>query len=343
MNPLNERSADIFKKIVEAFLQSGNPVGSKSISSVIGHSLSPASIRNIMADLEHRGLLYSPHTSAGRLPTEQGLRIFIDGLLEVGALNSEEQKQINAQCAASDRPFAQVLEEATQTLSGLSQCAGMVLAPKIKAPIKHIEFVKLNEQTGLVILVFENGQVENRTIALPKGLMPSSLIQASNFINAKLEGRTLEEVQSEINGELKKAKAELDELTKSVIKAGLATWSGEQGSQPSLIVKGRSNLIDEKQGLENIERIRQLFDDLESKEEMVRLLDLTQKGDGVQIFIGAENRLFSLSGSSVVVAPYSNDAGQIVGALGVIGPTRINYARIIPIVDYTAKAISKLL
>lgn len=346
---LNNRSADIFKQIVETYLKTGSPVGSRSVSSLQDISLSSASIRNTMADLERSGLLYSPHTSAGRMPTELGLRMFIDGLLEVGSLNKEEQAQIKAQCRAQDKSMEDVLTEATTLLSGLSHCASVVLAPKTNSSLKHIEFISLRPDQALVIMVMDDDSVENRTIPLPLGTPPSALTQAGNYLNARfrqntgLEGHTLDAVKDAVLKELKSQRAELDTLTKQVVKAGLATWSSGQKDGGTLIVRGRSNLLDDNSTLENLERIRQLFDDLESKEGMVRLLELTKEGDGVKIFIGAENRLFSLSGSSVVVSPYADDTGRIVGAVGVIGPTRLNYARVIPMVDFTAKVIGNIL
>lgn len=340
---LNSRSKDIFRKIVETYIGGGAPVGSRTLSKINGIDLSPASIRNTMSDLEEIGLLSSPHTSAGRIPTELGLRLFVDGLLEVGRLSSQEQNQIEAQCLAKDKAVEDALSEATSLLSGLSQCAGMVMVPKLNAPLKHIEFIYLNPGRGLVVLVTEDGSVENRSISLPTGLPPSALQQASNYINSHLGGGTLEQIKGQIEKDLKGQKAQLDELTKIVVKKGLATWSGKRGEEQSLIVRGRSNLLEDESGLENLERIRQLFDDLEKKESLIRLLQHAKDGEGVKIFIGAENNLFSLSGSSVIVSPYMNETGDVVGAIGVIGPTRLNYARIIPMVDYTARIISKIL
>jgi heat-inducible transcriptional repressor len=346
---LNSRSTDVFKQIVETYLKTGSPVGSRAVSSLQDMALSSASIRNTMVDLEGLGLLYSPHTSAGRMPTEMGLRLFIDGLLEVGSLNTEEQEKIKSQCRTQERSMEDMLTEATTMLSGLSKCASLVLAPKTNSSLKQIEFIGISPEQALVIMVMENGAVENRTISLPAGTPPSTLTKAANYLNAQfgrnrgLEGHTLDAVKDAILNELKNQRAELDTLTKQVVKAGLATWSAGQEDGGTLIVRGRSNLLDDSQTLENMERIRQLFDDLESKEGMIKLLELTKDGAGVKIFIGAENRLFSLSGSSVVISPYADDTGRIVGAIGVIGPTRLNYARVIPMVDFTAKVIGKIL
>lgn len=343
INELNSRSADIFRQIVETFLKTGDPVGSAKLSGSVGITLSSASIRNTMADLERSGLLYSPHTSAGRMPTEAGLRLFVDGLLEFGTLSKSERGEISARCKAEGRQIEDVLAEAAKALSGLSNCAGMVLVPRFDAPLKHIEFVQLRPGHGLVILVTADGHVENRAITLPLGLPPSALAQASNYLNAHLDEGTLEDVSAAIKKELKSRRAQLDELTKGVVKAGLATLSTDADNNATLIVRGRANLLEDASALENLERIRQLFDELETKEGLQRLLEATRQAEGVRIFIGAENKLFSLSGSSVVVAPYANEAGKVIGAIGVIGPTRINYARIIPMVDYTARMIGTIL
>jgi heat-inducible transcriptional repressor len=339
---LDERSRDIFREIVEAFMDTGTPVGSRTLSRRSQLALSPASIRNVMADLEAAGLLYAPHTSAGRLPTERGLRMFVDGLLEVGDLTEEERASIEVRCAQSEHNLQEMLECASETLSGLSHCAGVVLAPTIEAPLKHIEFVNLDAGRVIVVIVFESGQVENRVLEIPAGMPPSVLIEASNFLNERLRGRTFQEARSFIESELEARRAELDELTSRVVEAGLATWGGE-GDGSTLIVRGRANLLDDVQAMGDLERVRQLFDDLESTREFASLLQLAQEAEGVRIFIGSENRLFSLSGSSLIVAPFSNAHQRIVGAIGVIGPTHLNYARIVPMVDYTAQVIGRLL
>ena len=341
---LSERSRDIFRQIVEAYVETGEPVGSRTLSRRLPAALSPATIRNVMADLEESGLLYAPHTSAGRLPTEAGMRMFVSGLLEVGALPSAERDSIDEQCRAAGKSIEQVLEQATSTLSGLSRCAGMVLAPKAQRALKHIEFVPLSPGKALVVLVGGDGLVENRVLDLPRDVPPSALVEAGNFLNTRLAGRTLEEVHELIATELESQRGQLDALTKKVVEAGLATWAGAgAGRDGHLIVRGQSHLLEDITGLDDLERIRSLFEALETKETMLRLLDLTNSADGVQIFIGAENELFSLSGCSLVVAPYHNAEEQIVGAIGVIGPTRINYARIIPLVDYTAKVVGRII
>jgi heat-inducible transcriptional repressor len=342
IDQLNERSREIFRLIVDNYVSTGEPIGSRTISRRLGMNLSPASIRNVMADLEELGLLFAPHTSAGRLPTEAGLRLFVDGLLEVGDLSSEERESINGRCAASGRGFEEVLTEATSMLSGLSRCAGMVVAPKTDAPLKHIEFVNLSPDRALVVIVTGDGMVENRVIELPPGIPHSALVDAGNYLNARLAGRTLAEARVEILAELEADSAALDELSSRVVEAGLATWSGGE-TDAMLIVRGQANLLEDVSAVEDLERIRAMMGTLETKRELIRLLDLAEGGEGVQIFIGAENKLFGMTGCSVIVAPFTNRREQIVGAVGVIGPTRLNYARIIPMVDYTSKVIGRLI
>ncbi len=339
---LSERSREVFRQIVEAYVETGEPVGSRTLSRRLSVALSPATIRNVMSDLEEAGLLYAPHTSAGRLPTEAGMRLFVNGLLEVGKLSEAERAQINQRCHSVGKSVEQALEEAVVMLSGLSRCAGLVLAPKTHRALKHIEFVHLGPGRALVVMVTAEGVVENRVVELPAGLPPASLIEASNYLNARVTGRTLDEARERILTELEGHRSQLDQLTSKVVEAGVATWAGgDQGG--ALIVRGQSHLLDDVTALGDLERIRALFDALETKEQLVRLLDLTNKAEGVQIFIGSDNELFSLSGCSMIVAPYYDSSEQIVGALGVVGPTRINYARIIPLVDYTAKVLGRLL
>ncbi|PPC87677.1 MAG: heat-inducible transcriptional repressor HrcA [Hyphomicrobium sp.] len=344
LQQLNERSRTILRRIVESYLTTGEPVGSRNLSRALPIALSPASIRNVMSDLEHLGLIISPHTSAGRMPTQLGLRMFVDGLLEVGDITQEERRQIETQIAYQrEKSVDQLLTEAGEMMSGLSHCAGVVLAEKQVARLKHIEFVPLEPGKGLVVLVDEDQNVENRIIALPAGLPPSALHEASNYLNTHIRGLTISEARSAIEKSLKQAKAELDTLTQKVIKAGLAEWSGSSDERKSLIVRGQGNLLKDVTAAEDLERIRQLFDDFESQRDIVQLLGASELADGVRIFIGSENKLFSMSGSSLVVAPFRDETRRIVGVLGVIGPTRLNYARIIPMVDYTAKLISRLI
>lgn len=342
ISELSERSREIFRNIVEAYVESGEPIGSRTLSRRLGQTLSPATIRNVMADLEEAGLLYAPHTSAGRLPTEAGLRLFVHGLLEVGRLSEDERATIEGQCAMAGKSVPEALELATQALSGLSRCAGLVLAPKTEAWLKHLEFVNVGPGRALVVMVTDNGIVENRIIDLPTGVPPSALIEAGNYMNARLSGRTLAEARALIQQELDQQRAAVDELTTRVVEAGLATWAGG-AKDGMLIVRGRANLLDDVTAIEDLERIRALFQILETKDTLLRLLDATQQGEGVQIYIGADNGLFGLAGCSMVLAPYVNSREQIVGAIGVIGPTRINYARIVPMVDFTAKLIGRLI
>jgi heat-inducible transcriptional repressor len=342
ISELNERSREIFRRIVDGYVATGEPMGSRTLSRLLAQNLSPATIRNVMADLEEAGLLYSPHTSAGRLPTEAGMRMFVNGLLEIGGIGEDERRSIESLCVARGKSLAQALEEATTALSGLSHCAGLVVVPKQDRPLKHFEFVNLGPGRALVVLITEDGLVENRVIEVPIGLPPSAMITASNYLNGRLVGRTMEEAKTEIEVEIQSNKAQLDELTSRLVEAGLASWAGgDPGS--ALIVKGQANLLEDVTALDDLERLRTLFEMLETKETMLRLLDASRRGEGVQIFIGAQSHLFGVAGCSVIIAPYQNSREQIVGAIGVIGPTRINYARIIPMVDYTAKMIGRLL
>jgi heat-inducible transcriptional repressor len=340
---LNERSREIFRQIVESYLTTGEPVGSRNLSRLITTQLSPASVRNVMSDLEQLGLIYAPHTSAGRLPTELGLRFFVDALMQVGDLNESERRQIEAQVAGAGKSVETVLSEASGLLSGLTRAAGVVLTAKSNVRLKHIEFVRLEPERALVVLVGEDGQVENRVVNLPVGLPTSALTEAANFLNARVRGKTLAEARVELEQALAAGQAELDQLTQRVVAAGLASWSGGDNADRQLIVRGHAHLLDDLKALEDLERVRLLLDDLETRRDVVDLLGRAERAEGVRIFIGSENKLFSLSGSSTIIAPYHDRAGSIVGVIGVIGPTRLNYARVIPMVDYTAKVVGKLL
>ncbi len=348
MNVLNDRSREIFRQIVDAYIMTGEPVGSRTLSKKIEMPLSSASVRNVMADLEDSGLIYSPFTSAGRIPTEIGLRLFVDGMLEVGNLTRKERNDIEIQCKNNSHRVEDVLVKATSMLSGLSQCASIVMAPKRDKPLKHIEFVQIAPGRALVVMVSEGDDVENRLIDIPAGITTSALIQAANYINSKLLGHSFEQARIQIEQEINIQKAELDKLTQTIVEQGLAVWSGiERGSsilpKESLIVRGHANLLGDLEAKEDLERIRLLFSDLEQKKDLIELLGLAKNAEGVRIFIGSENNLFSLSGSSVIAAPYMDEKNNLLGVIGVIGPTRLNYARIIPMVDYTAKIIGKIL
>jgi heat-inducible transcriptional repressor len=342
LSDLNDRSREIFRLIVDAYVETGAPIGSRTLSDRLTQNLSAASIRSVMAELEATGLLYSPHTSAGRLPTEAGLRLFVDGLLEVGNLSEAEREDIKARCVAGGGNFEETLGQATDMLAGLSQYTGLVVAPKTTAPLRHAEFLSLAPGRALVILVTADGTVENRVIETPPDLPLSALTQASNYLSTRLYGRTLEDARAEILAEVEARRAELDDLTSRVVEAGLATWS-EAGGRATLIVRGQSRLLEEVNADEDLERIRDLFDTLETRNELLQVLELAEGGEGVRIYIGSENHLFNMAGCSLIVAPYSDGRDNIVGAIGVIGPNRLNYARIIPMVDYTAKVVGRLL
>lgn len=339
---LDARARDIFRRVVETYLETGEPVGSRTLSKG-GVQLSPASIRNTMQDLTQLGLLAAPHTSAGRLPTHAGLRMFVDGLLELGDITQDERREIEARLAGRSRGLEEALDEATALLSGLAGGAGVVVTPSRDHGVKHVEFVALGADQTLVVMVFDDGSVENRLMKRPAGLTPSALQDASNFLNAMLRGRTLGETKAEMALQLDRARHELDATTARLVEEGLAAWSGGEGPERSLIVRGRANLLDDRAAVEDLERVRMLFDDLEQKEQLIGLLDDVREAQGVRIFIGAETRLFSLSGSSVIAAPYMTERRKVLGAIGVIGPTRLNYARVIPLVDYTARILGRLI
>jgi heat-inducible transcriptional repressor len=341
---LDSRASAVLREIVEQYVETGEPVGSRTLSRRQPMALSPATIRNVMADLTEAGLLFAPHTSAGRLPTDHGLRLFVDGLLHFGELGEHEREAINARIGATGRSLEDTLAEASSLLSGLSSAAGMVLAPKTDGAVRHIEFVPLGTGRALVVLVNADGQVENRVIDIPLGLPPSALQQAGNFLNARLSGRSLSELRRIVAEEMALDRTELDALAAGVVAAGLATWSGDNGSRGgSLILRGQAQLLSDVTEIERLSAIRALFERLETQETMLRLLELAEKSEGVSIFIGAESGLFGSSGVAMVVAPARNESGRIVGAIGVIGPTRINYGRIIPVVDYTARVVGRLL
>jgi heat-inducible transcriptional repressor len=342
LTDLDERARDIFRRIVEGYLETGEPVGSRTISRG-GIQLSPASIRNTMQDLAQLGLLDSPHTSAGRMPTHAGLRLFVDGLLEVGDVGEEERRAIEARLHAHGRSLDDALNEASSILSGLAGGAGVVVSPARDAGVKHVEFVALGTDQALAVMVFDDGAVENRLMKLAPGITPSALQEASNFLAARLRGRTLGETKAEMRAELDRARSELDSAAARLVEDGLAAWSGGEESERSLIVRGRANLLNDPAAAADLERVRRLFDDLEQKEQLIGLLDNVRDAEGVRIFIGAETRLFSLSGSAVIAAPYMSGRQKVLGAIGVIGPARLNYARIIPLVDYTARVLGRMM
>jgi heat-inducible transcriptional repressor len=341
---LGDRSREIFRRIVDSYLASGDPVGSRQLSRLLPMTLSPASVRNVMQDLEELGLVYAPHISAGRLPTELGLRFFVDSLLQIGDVDEGERARIEAQveAASKDHDLEGVLTQATSLLSGLTRVAGVVVAGKADIRLKQIEFVRLEPERVLAVLVAEDGSVENRVLPAPRDLPASALIEAANYLNARIRGRTLTEARAEVEASRRAAQVELDVLTARLVEAGLASWGGAGVGARQLIVRGQAHLLEDLTAMEDLERIRLLFADLETKTEVIDLLERAEDGEGVRIFIGSENKLFSLSGSSMIAAPLRDANRRIVGALGVIGPTRLDYARIVPMVDFTAKVVARV-
>ncbi|GAA4005428.1 heat-inducible transcriptional repressor HrcA [Sphingomonas humi] len=335
---LTTRMRDIFGLVVEAYLERGQPIGSKSLSGTV--NLSPASIRSVLAELEERGLLTHPHTSAGRLPTETGLRLFVDGIMQAHLPSAEERAAIEGQ--VRNRPIEEALANATAALSGLSACAGVVVAPKIERRLRQLAFVPLGHGQALAVVVGEDGSVENRMVALPPGLTASALSEIAAFVTARLAGLTLGEAEARLRTEIRERREMLDAAAAELVATGLAEWREDGPSRPILIVRGQANLLDEAAALD-LERVRMLLDELEDRQEIVRLLESAREGEGCRIFIGSENRMFALSGSSVIAAPYRGAEGRVVGVVGVIGPTRLNYARIVPMVDYTAQALTRLM
>lgn len=338
---LTTRARDVFRMVVDAYLETGQPVGSRTLSKLAALNLSPASIRNVMQDLEELGLLASPHTSAGRLPTEQGLRLFVDGMMQVAEPSAEDRAQIEASLSESG-PIESALAQATAALSGLSACAGLVLVPKHERVLRQVAFVPMGGTQALVVLVAGDGTVENRVIDLPAGVSPSALVEAGNYISAMLSGLTLAEAQTRVRRELEAERIAIDRAAADLVSRGLAIWSVDGADRPVLIVRGQANLLDES-AVGDLDRVRQLLDELETKQDIAQLLDSAREGSATRIFIGSENKLFSLSGSSVIAAPYHGSNGRVVGVVGVIGPTRLNYARIVPMVDFTAQSLSRLI
>ncbi|MEZ5997451.1 MAG: heat-inducible transcriptional repressor HrcA [Hyphomonas sp.] len=343
MQRLDQRSRDIFREIVEGYLTTGEPVGSRTLSKS-GIALSPASIRNVMADLTELGLIDAPHVSAGRAPTHMGLRLFVDGFLEIGEPARGDRDAIDDRLKSAGTDLGNVLAEASDILSGLTGGAGLVSSPKRDASVRHVEFVPLASRDALCILLTEDGDVENRIIRLPEGLPSTVLIEAGNYLSTRMKGRTLSEAAQDVREELRTRRAQLDATAASLVEQGLAQWSGDApGQGRSLIVRGRANLLEDAKAAEDLDRVRQLFNELEHQQNVLDILDTTREAGGVRLFIGSENQLFPLSGSSVIVAPYMGGGKQVIGALGVIGPTRLNYARVIPMVDYTAKVVGEIL
>ncbi|MCG7520420.1 heat-inducible transcriptional repressor HrcA [Ruegeria sp. Ofav3-42] len=343
LDEMNDRSREVFRLIVESYLDSGEPVGSRTLTRTLSEKVSAATVRNVMQDLEFLGLLDSPHVSAGRIPTQQGLRMFVDGLLEVGDLGADDRQKLDETLGSNAGDVGGMLDRVGSALSHVTHGASLVLTPKHESEIKHIEFVSLAHDRALVVLVFADGHVENRLFTPPPGQTPSSMREAANFLNSLIEGRTLSEVRRQMQTQITARRQEIDVLAREMVESGMAAWDGDGTDSARLIVRGRANLLGEPGAAEELERIRTLFDDLERKQDIAEFLELTEEGEGVRIFIGSENKLFSLSGSSLVVSPYMNADRKIIGAVGVIGPTRLNYGRIVPIVDYTAQLVGKLI
>ncbi|MEA3028697.1 MAG: heat-inducible transcriptional repressor [Sphingomonadales bacterium] len=338
---MSDRARDVFRMVVEAYLESGHPVGSRTISRTSSLNLSPASIRNVMQDLEESGLLAAPHTSAGRIPTESGLRLFVDGIMQVAEPRAEDRAAIQAYLDRGG-PIEEAIANATAALSGLSACAGIVLVPKEEPVLRQLAFVPLSPRQAVAVVVGSDGSVENRVIDLPPGVTIATLAEAGNYVSARLSGLTLSDALARLGTEIRDGRAALDRAARTLIEAGLALWSEDGSRRPVMIVRGQANLIDEHVAAD-LDRVRLLLDELEGKEEIARLLDRARAGAAMKIFIGSENELFALSGSSVIAAPYRGQDGKVVGVVGVIGPTRLNYARVVPMVDFTAKALSRLL
>src|SRR5947208_7319398 len=336
---LTDRMREIFGRVVEAYLERGLPIGSKALTGSIG--LSPASNRGVMQELEERGLLTHPHTSAGRIPTDSGLRLFVDGIMQAAAPDPRERREIERQIVR-DQPIEDALAAASAALSGLSQAAGVVLAPKNELRVKQLSFVPLGDTRALAVLVGADGSVENRIVSLESGTSPSALMEVSNFVNARLAGLTLAEAEGRLRTEIRERKEAIDAAAAELVASGLAAWSQDHARRPVLIVRGQANLIDAN-AAEDLERVRRLLDELEDRQEIARLLEGAREAPGCRIFIGSENRMFALSGSSVIAAPYHGSQGEVVGVVGVIGPTRLNYARVVPMVDFTAKALTRLM
>ena len=342
IHEMTDRAREVFRIVVESYLDTGQPVGSRTLSKISGLNLSPASIRNVMQDLEEFGLLAAPHTSAGRMPTESGLRLFVDGMMQSHEPSPEERAAIEGGARAGDGPVEAAIANTTAVLSGLSACAGLVLVPKREPRLRQVGFVPLSQDKALAVLVGEDGSVENRVVDLPPGLPAFALEQAANYLSATLAGRTLSEARAALAQQIARERAALDVAARDLVERGLAVWSEDGDSRPVLIVRGQARLLDTG-AADDLDRVRQLLDELEDKEEIARLLDSAREGDAARIFIGSENKLFALSGSSVIAKPVRALDGRVVGVVGVIGPTRLNYARVVPMVDLTAATLSRLL
>jgi heat-inducible transcriptional repressor len=334
---LSERAQLLLKTLVERYITEGQPVGSRALSKYSGLDLSPASIRNVMADLEEMGFIASPHTSAGRVPTARGYRFFVDTLLTIKPLDMIQINQLEGQLHSENTQ--KLVTSASHILSDLTRFAGVVMTPRRSSGFRHIEFIRLSEKRVLLILVTPEGDVQNRVIVTERSYSPSELIEAGNLLNQNYAGLTFEEVKKRIHEELKKLREDMTELMAAALEAGsqAVTESAEE-----VVISGESNLLGVHDLSSNMASLRRLFDLFERKTGLLQLLDISSRAQGVQIFIGGESGLVPLDECSVVTAPYEVD-GQVVGTVGVIGPTRMAYERVIPIVDITAKLLSSAL
>lgn len=335
---LDDRSRTLLKALVEHYIASGQPVGSRALSRYSGLDLSPATIRNVMADLEDAGFVTSPHTSAGRVPTARGYRFFVDSLLTVRPLEALQLGRMEGALAAGQPQ--QLIASASQLLSGLTHFAGIVMAPRRAAPrIRQIEFLNLSEKRILLIIVTADGEVQNRILLTERPYTPSELVNAANYLNQNFAGLDFDQIRSRLQAELQQLRNDISPLMQAALEAGNEALSDDSSRY---VISGEKNLLDVEELSSNMQRLRQLFDLFEEKSGLVRLLDLSHRADGVQIFIGGESGIAPLDECSVVTAPYEVN-GQVVGSVGVIGPTRMAYERVIPIVDITARLLSSAL
>jgi len=339
---LSDRSKQIFKSVVETYLETGSPSGSETILKKGGVNLSSSSIRLILANLQKEGLLFAQHTSAGRLPTDKGIRFFVDGLLEFGRLTQDERDNIKQQCLAKGTSFQEVLDEASKVISGLSSHTCIVVAPKNQNSIKHIEFIRLNSSQVMSIIASANGQIENRIIDDGGVYTDNILREISNYLNAKYLNKSIGEIKRNIQLEINNSKGRLEVLSQNLVQKGILEIA-PNSENPYIFLHGQSNLLEDEIISKDLDQIRKLFDEIENKTNFLEILENTNSAKGVQIFIGSQNFLFKHSGLSMIMAPYKDKDQKIIGAIGVMGPTRLNYAKIVPLVDYTSKIIGKVL
>jgi heat-inducible transcriptional repressor len=339
---LTDRTKQIFKTVVETYLETGSPSGSETVLKKAGLDISSASVRSILSNLQKEGLLFSPHTSAGRVPTEKGMRFFVDGLLEFGRISKSEKENIEQLSSSKNKSYQEVLDEASRSISGLSNYAGIVIAPKYQKNLKHLEFIRLNNTQIMSILAYENGEIENRIIEDSGKFTNSQLLQTSNYLSEKFKNKNISEIKKIIESEIMSTRSNLEEISKKLVKKGIVEIEPKMNN-PYIFLHGQSKLLKDEIISKDLDQIRQLFDDIENKSTFIDILENAGKAKGVQIFIGSKNFLFKHSGLSMVMAPYKNKEQEIVGAIGVVGPTRLNYSKIVPLVDYTSKIIGKVI